>query len=112
MEELVFKNIEGKDCKRIFSNSTYVSGTPSNDVTIDFYEEYLDSIAMMTQDDQNDGENIYIVREKKVSITTSREEKESNFTEENLKDIFNVHYVNTFQRGGNNERQAVHYFSV
>lgn len=74
-EDVKFNNIEGKNYLRTYASSVYISYPPSEEVLLDFYEEYVDSISMLNQSDlDEEDESLFIIREKKVSILMSKTE--------------------------------------
>ena len=70
----VYESSESSDFKRIYSNRVFTSIDPSDQISLDFFDEYIDSVKMVGNKVAYDDNIFYLKRELKVSVILEKEE--------------------------------------
>lgn len=81
LKKIKFHNNDAKEYLRTYANTAFVQSSPSSNLVIDFYEEYVEPTLIMEQNFEeneviynNESDIIEVQRVRKCSVVVSREQ--------------------------------------
>lgn len=73
-DKMIFTAKESRDYRREYADNVFISSTPNNLISLDFYEEYMESTNILTGEDEQQQEFIDITRLKKVAVLLNKKD--------------------------------------